>query len=307
MNTDLNIRQLIDQYLAESDFMPSTLRTYNEVLHYFWRWATTNNIDIRNPQRSDIISWKRHLRIKGNMPSTIDLYTSSLKGFFRWLEQEGIYKNITSNLKSESRERNYKKSILFPDQIKKILTDIDTRTLIGKRDIALITTIYINGLRRIEAQRITLSDINTVESTISIQGKGFNDKTKIPVPKQNMELINQYIQARIDSGEDVKDTSHLFVSYVRYNVFPQPLQPESVSKIIKKRMKDSGFDNDTLTAHSLRHSAAVQLLEKGQTLYDVSIFLRHRSTDTSRLYTRYMEEKKAANKLIRLTLNNDII
>ena len=307
MNTQLNIKQLIEQYLAETDFMPTTLRTYGEVLYYFWRWATANGIDINNPRRSDVIQWKRYLRDeKGNKPSTIDLYISSLKGFFRWLEQEGIYKNIASNIRSENRQKSLRKRILLPEQIKKILSDIDTTTLIGKRDKALITTIYTNGLRRIEAQRIKLADIDTSDNMISIQGKGHNDKIRVPVADQNIELINDYIQARVDSGENVNNDSPLFVSYVNHNIFPPALKPDSISAIIKQRIKASGYHGEGITAHSLRHSIAVQILEKGNSLYDVTVFLRHKSADTSRIYTRYIEEKKAANRAIRISMTNDI-
>jgi site-specific recombinase XerD len=305
MQTDRSIRQLVTQYLSEKDFSDTTLVTYSYVLHYFFTWLAKNNLPIRQPSRSDIIRWKRELKASGKSTCTIDLYIVSLKGFFNWLEDLGIYSNIIKNVRIETRHKQFKKKILAPDQVKQLMQSIPSETIIDMRDRALINLIYTCGLRRIEAHRLNMSDLT--DTTIAIQGKGYQDKVKVAIGDQAFNLISDYLHARLNNGEDVNDKSPVFLSHRSNATKPIRINPRTISYIVRQRLDQAALLQKGISVHSLRHSAAVSLIETGHTLYEVSVFLRHSSTDTARIYTRYIEEKIAAEKRPQNVLQQGIL
>lgn len=307
MEATINLRDHIEQYLAESDFASTTLRTYSYVLNYFWYYQAKNGRQDARPTRADVISWKRHMKETGLSTCTIDLYIVSLKGFFRWLVESGLYHdNIVSNVRIETRHHHFKKRILTPDQVKHLLKSIDTSTIIGLRDRLLINLIFTCGLRRIEAQRLNLADVNTKEQTIYIQGKGYSDKTPMTITKECADMVTAYTDERTFIGELLDESSPMFVRH-NHHMFQQRLRPDTISSIVLNRMKQSELWQKGLSVHSLRHSAAVAQIENNQTLYEVSVFLRHKSADTSRNYTRYVEGKMIANKRAQNLLQKQIL
>lgn len=295
MNTTKTITQLIRQYLAEKDFSDTTLRTYSYVLEYFFRYLAREQRPENHPTRSDIISYKRHLKARGLSTCTIDLYVVSLKGFFRWLHESNIYDNIVTSIRIETRHQQFKKKILSPPEIKQLINSIDTTTIIGLRDRLLINLIFTCGLRRIEAHRLNLSDVDTGAGFVRIQGKGYNDKIPVSISPETITMINDYITERLNTGEDIQPASPLFIQH-NGHMFRDRLMPDGISNRVAMAMKHAQVWQKGLSVHSLRHSAAVSLIENNASLYEVSIFLRHRNTDTSRHYTRYIEQKIAAQK-----------
>jgi integrase/recombinase XerD len=289
MNTTLTIRQLIDKYLSERDFSDTTLITYRKVLPYFFNYLGAG---MGTPQKSDVIAFKRDLKKRGLSTSTVDLYIVSLKGLFRWLHENGIYDNIVGAVRIETRQPYFKKKILAPDQVKTLISAIEATDLLGIRDRAMINLMYTCGLRCIEISRLNLCDLDITTGTLMVQGKGFTSKIPAAVAPETSALITDYIQARLDAGEDVTSDSPMFISQWTGHLLPVRLPANAVGTVIKSRMKKAGFETPGMSAHSLRHSAAVSLIKSGATLYDVSIFLRHSNVETSRRYTLFIEQEK---------------
>ena len=296
MNTAKPISKLIEQYLSERDFTDTTLETYRKVLPYFFYYLRRNDEDVDRPKRSDIISYKRELKARGLSTSTIDLYLVSLKGYFRWLSENDYYDNIVGKVRIETRHRHFRKKILESSQVKQLIGSVDTSKVIGIRDKAMINLMYTCGLRRIEIHRLNLSDLDPSTNTLYVQGKGYTDRTPVSIMPATSDLIADYVQARIDAGEEVDNQSPMFVAHTSRNLFPVRLTAKSISALVRGRMEKAGLHTQGLSAHSLRHSAAVALIESGSSLYEVSIFLRHSSMDISRHYTRYIEQKLASQK-----------
>lgn len=257
----MSLRNHIEQYLAERDFAPTTLRVYSYVLNYFWYYLAQKDRANVKPTRADIIAWKRHLKESRKSTCTIDLYMVSLKGFFRWLVESGLYHdNIVSNVRIETRHHHFKKKILTPAQVKHLINSIDTSTIIGLRDRLLINLIYTCGLRRIEAQRLSLADVDTEKEIIYLQGKGYNDLTPFNITTDCAGMITAYLDERTNQDENLDSTSPLFVRH-NHHMFQQRLRPDTISHIVLDRMKVAGLWRKGLSVHSLRHSAAVAYIE----------------------------------------------
>lgn len=285
---------LISDYLAQRDLMPSTLHIYGYVLRYWFRYLVREGIQPAQVRKSDIIAYKRHLFDKGLRPATVDLYINGIKGFYRWqAEVDERYRNITTGIRNESWTKSFRRDPISVDDIHKLLNSISGTTLIERRDLALVCLLYFNALRVIEAIRINIGDIDMAARRIAIRGKGRRDKQWVEIDDWVCNAIEDYLQAKSAAGESLHDEDPLFIAYgsCRPNEVRR-LKRRYVSMLLSRRMKEAGVKTPRVSAHSLRHSAAVHMIEEGSDLYAVTLFLRHTNANTSRLYTHYAEERK---------------
>lgn len=275
------------QFIEFIDAKPRTIETYTRALRRFFEYLYLN--DIQQPTRSDILVFRDKLK-KTLKPTTVQNYITTVRLFFQWTEQEGLYKNIASHIKGATLDREHKKDYLTSDQVKTILKNIDRSTIKGLRDYAILVLMTTGGLRTIEVTRATLEDLRTLGNTTAlyIQGKGKDEKTeyvKIQVPVE--EAIRSYLKER----GSVKMTDPLFASLSNNNRGCK-LTTRSISEIVKTRMKDAGYDNERLTAHSLRHTAVTLSLLGGNTLQEVQQFARHANITTTQIYAHNLDRAK---------------
>jgi site-specific recombinase XerD len=286
--------QLIDQYLAQRDLMATTLHIYKYVLRWWFRYLVNNGIKPAEVKKADIIGYKRHLFSRGLRSATVDLYINGIKGFYRWMaETDEQYRNITTGIRNEKRIRQFRRDPLTIDQVRQLIGSIPTEGLINIRDRAIVCLLYFNALRVVEAIRLDIGDIDLANMRIAILGKGRKEKQWVQINDITANAIEDYIQAKHNAGEEWDDNDPLFIAYWNRNRNEvRRLRRQSVSMIMSERLRVTGIKTDRISAHSLRHSAAVHMIESGKDLYAVTLFLRHTNANTSRLYTHFTEEKK---------------
>lgn len=291
MNTTLTIQSLIGKYLLDRDIASTSRVTYGYILSYFFRYLIKQNKDPRLPSRADIISYKEHLVFDCKSEYTIDLYINALKGFFYWLAEQGYYSNISTGIKNIKRTRGFKKMPLTVANMNTLLSSIDRDTVCGKRDYAMIMLSLTAGLRVIELSRLRISDLAPDEVTIQRKGSITPNQT-ISICSKMHHAIEDYITARLENDEPIENSSPLFATHSLRSKVRKPIHAREVSRIIKDRLHTAGIRNKKISAHSLRHTAAVQLLESGEALTTIQRFLGHNSVNTTQLYTAYGEIKK---------------
>ena len=273
--------ELVQRWISFAGIRPTSQITYTKALKQLFKYFRENQIV--NPTRDDLLDWKAQLSEKLK-PSSLQLYLVAAKLFFRFLEQEGIYRNISDNIKGTKLDHEHKKEALTIKQCKDILSVINIFTDKGLRDRAIIALMMTAGLRTIEVVRANIEDIhNFGEHTyLSVQGKGHDEKAaKIMIASQVYEFIKEYLDTR--SNRNVREP--LFVSTSRRN-FNQRLETQTISRLVKSVMRDVGI------AHSLRHTAATQALLNGVSLTQVQQILRHSNINTTLIYSHHLERLK---------------
>jgi integrase/recombinase XerC len=269
------------------DAKPKTVETYSKAIKQFLIFLKDN--DINAPQREDVIRYRDQLK-ESHKPTTVQGYLMAVKLFFQWTEQEGIYPNIANRIKGAKLDPEHKKDYLTTKQVNKVLNSIDTASLNGLRDYAVLALMVTSGLRTIEVSRANIEDLRTVaDSTVLyIQGKGRDEKTdyvKLAEPVE--DAVRAYLQAR---GHAEKE-SPLFASIANRNN-GERMTTRSISRIVKDRLIEAGFDSDRLTAHSLRHTAATLNLLNGGTVEETKQLLRHSNINTTLIYSHALERAK---------------
>lgn len=165
------------------------------------------------------------------------------------------------------------------EQIEQLFAAFDRNSAVGRRDFAIAHLLVDLGLRAGEVPRLTLEDINWRQGTIQVHGKG-RRVDLLPLPTALGRAITQYLRHGRPST-----TSR--VLFMRHRApLDAPITAAIVRKIICSAARRCGIAALTHGPHRLRHTAAQRLLQNGATLKTVADFLRHRSLDTTKIYSK---------------------
>jgi len=240
-------------------------------------------------KRQDILNFKNKLIDAKLKNTTSSLYIIVIRRLFSWLTIEKyIEHDISQNIKSLKISREHKKDALTVEQVKEVLQKIDTTSIQGKRDYALILLAITTGLRIIEIQRADIQDIREIggQAVLFIQGKGKTDRAAyVKLPEKTLEAIGKYLKIRKIGGKV------LFASHSNFKK-GERMHVGSISRLIKTALREAKLDSDRLTAHSLRHTAATINLIAGGSLEETQELLRHSNINTTIIYTQHIKRMK---------------
>ncbi len=305
-STQERLKSLLEDFLTAQDVAPASRRTYRSALLQFFNWFTPQAI--ANPNRETILAFKEWLDKKGLQPFTRANYLVAVRRFFEWAEGMKYYPNIAKGIKGARRLiRAHQKSSFTLTQMQKLLSSINQDDLEGLRDFALINLLFRTGLRLIEIKRALVSDLEAQEPNTSqdliqgeeqdlilesallwIRGKGRDGKDDfVVVTPDALKPILTYLEKR-----SLKTSNEpLFASLSDRN-FGKMLTTNSLSRLIKKRLRCAGFDSKRFTAHSLRHTFGVMAITAGASLYEVQLAMRHTAPTTTEIYLGDIERTK---------------
>lgn len=248
--------------------------------------------------------------------TTVCAYMQSVKAFFSWTESRGIYPNITQRVRLPRIARTHKKDALKAADVVAIEDSIKARaaskeaaagdakkdragraaraTEQGARDYAMFVLSVNAGLRTVEISRANVKDLETIggQSYLYVWGKGHAEAdTKVPISHTARAAIDDYLAIRASSAAG---NTPLFVATGNRSGGKR-MQPKTVSTIIKKAMKDAGYNSDRLTAHSLRHTTAAMVLQvTHNNIYETQAALRHTTPVITQKYLDELENEKRA-------------
>jgi integrase/recombinase XerC/integrase/recombinase XerD len=281
-NTALAIsptEQIIKRYISSLDVKPRSKDTYRKGIKHFVEWLEAH--DITSPSRADILEYKADM-LKEYTACTVSSYLTAVKSFYTYLEGEKITPNIAAGIKGAKHQKGFRKDALTAKQAKEIISSIDTSTIEGKRNYALVNLLIRTGLRIVEAERANIEDIRSEagEALLYIQGKGRDSKDAFVIlTESTLKPIKEYLSARGKTQE----TAPLFASHSDRNNGGR-LTTRSISRIAKEALRAAGYDDSRLTAHSMRHTAVTLSLLGGATIQEAQALARHQNINTTLIY-----------------------
>ena len=280
---------VITSFVRFLDVSPLTVKTYRAGIARLMGYLASTGVT--HPLREDIMNFKHSLSDCGCKPATVAAYLSGIRRFFDWCEAEGLYPNITRGIKAPKLDKGHKRDFLPAEGLQAMMRGVDTNTLEGKRNYAILALMITGGLRTIEVIRADVEDLSTVggEPVLFIQGKGRSDKKDfVKLTREVLNAIREYLSAR---GR-VHRSAPLFASLSRRNRGGR-LTTRTISGIAKASMVKAGYSSDRLTAHSLRHSAVTLALMSGQSLAEVQYFARHSNISTTMIYAHHIDRLRS--------------
>lgn len=287
------------------DRADTTQAGYNVTVRAFLEWIATEGI--MHPEREDIVSYRQWLltphpsRKTGEVitfsADTAARYFRGCKMFFAFLEDQGLYKDITKNVRSpQTKIKEFKRDSLEREDILRILESIDTTTEAGKRDYCIILTCVSCGTRIIELQRANIGSIENHggERRFYIHGKGHLEAdTYKKIEAELWNALDDYLTTRGTRNPDAP----LFAA-VKSNAKPGGgrLTEPSISRIVKTVLKNAGYDSRRIVPHSLRHTSVTLDRKAGASLEEASEHARHSSIVITQRYDHSLKKEAAKDE-----------
>jgi integrase/recombinase XerC len=171
--------------------------------------------------------------------------------------------------------------LLRVDEVIRLLDGIPVHAPLGIRDRAMFETLYGGGLRVGELVGLELSDLDFDAELVRVRGKGRRERLS-PIGRMAMGWITNYLPLRLPKREP---EPALFL-----NRHGTRLTSRSVGRLLEDHLARVGLVSDA-SPHTLRHSFATHLLDRGADLRSVQELLGHRSLNTTQIYTHVTKER----------------
>jgi integrase/recombinase XerC len=215
----------------------------------------------------------------GYAKTSIARHLASLRSFFRFGQREGWTKTNTAKPLRNPRKGRSLPHFLSAEEIQRLLDAPSTRDPMGLRDGAILETMYSAGLRVSEVVGLNESDIDFESGVLRVRGKGRRERMT-PIGSYALRALQRWLPLRkLHAKEPAGAAAPVFV-----NKFGRRLTTRSVARMLEKYLKLTDLDRRT-TPHSLRHSFATHLLDRGADIRSVQELLGHKSLVTTQIYT----------------------
>jgi integrase/recombinase XerC len=220
------------------------------------------------------------LHEQGYAKSTVARRITAVRSWCRFLCRQGtLTANPADGLRGPRQDKKLP-HFLSEEALQTLLAAPHADTPSGLRDRAILEVLYSAGLRVSELTGLNLSDLDLDSGLATVRGKGKRERLALLGP-QALEALGRWLAARgalqRPGRSAAKDAVFLSVKGTR-------LTPRSVGRLLEKYLAQAGLDPRT-SPHSLRHSFATHLLDRGADIRSVQELLGHRSLGTTQIYT----------------------
>jgi len=279
-----SISSFLADLRAERQASSHTLRSYHDDMEIFTRYLEENQKEGSDPTIVNPARLRRYsawLNGQGYAASTIARRLASLRSFYRYLRRQGtVTTDPTSGLRNPKQPQRLPRLLRIDDVIR-LLDAIPVHTALGVRDRAMLETLYGGGLRVSELVGLNLDDIDFESDLVRVRGKGRRERLS-PIGPMAIRWIHHYLPIR-----QPKSAGEQAVFLNRYGT---RLTTRSVGRLLEDHLARAGLTS-AASPHTLRHSFATHLLDRGADLRSVQELLGHRNLTTTQIYTHVTQDR----------------
>jgi integrase/recombinase XerD len=210
--------------------------------------------------------------------SATQFFVAGLRSFLRFCFIEGLVEADLSQAAlpvTGRRRSSLPRGITKPDA-NALLACCDRRSVVGRRDYAVIITVLRLGLRASEVAGLRLDDIDWRAGELVVCGKGARSD-RLPLPADVGRSIASYLQR----GRPRSNRREVFL---RARAPFGPIAPGTVSSTVRRACRRAGVAE--VGAHRLRHTVACEMVSAGVPLVQIAQVLRHHSLQSTAIYAR---------------------
>ena len=283
MNIVMAIEDFINYCIFEKGLSDRTKESYEYDLKVYRLFLEEKGIcDVLDIKTEDIENFLKFRNYSNENTATIAHNLTVIKGFHSYLLKTNIVKkDVAENISRPKLRKQLPKALSIEDVDK--LLDIKLNTFYDYRNKAMLELIYGSGLRVSELINLDTYSIDYTNCIIRITGKGKKDRI-VPIGEYSMYYINKYLEVRSFMLKK-EHTDALFL-----NNHGKRMTRQGFFKNLKSILRQQGLDED-IHPHTLRHSFATHLLEKGADLRSIQELLGHSDIATTRIYTHISDNK----------------
>ena len=282
----MKLKDLITKFasylLTEKRVSQNTFIAYTQDLAQFQVFCDQRKLLIENIQRTHLSDFLLYLNERGLSARSLARKIATLKGFFAWTEQRYALEDYAKELTSPKIKKALPEYLSLQELEKLFDAAEKDQSLMGKRNTMMLYLMYATGMRVSELISLKIAHMQRDTAMIVIEGKRGRQRL-VPIIDRLMNNLGTYIdQTRpvLLSGFGASD--YLFP--VIYGKKVKALTRQAFWAIIKQMWKKAGIQRP-ISPHTLRHSFATHMLNKGANLRSLQMMLGHEQLTTVQIYT----------------------
>lgn len=274
----------INYLIVEKGLSKNTIEAYNrDILGLINHLSAMGISDIGVVAPLDIVKYIGKLRDGGISPRSTARKLTAIRMFYRFLNAEGYIKSNPTLLVELPKGISRLPKAISLEMVDILLSAPDTKKPLGLRDKAMLEVLYATGLRVSELVSLKVGDVNLNVGYLMAFGKGSKERV-VPIGESAQQWVKNYIsdgRPKLYKGQ----SEYLFI-----NRSGKAITRQGFWKAIKSYAKKAKI-TASITPHTLRHSFATHLLERGADLRSVQMMLGHADISTTQIYTHVTTER----------------
>jgi integrase/recombinase XerC len=218
---------------------------------------------------------------------------SCLRSFFKFLHKlKLIPANPVVGLHTPKLERKLP-NFLYEPEIWRLLKRPDQATPLGQRDRTLLELLYATGLRASELVGLNVMDVDYSGGWVTVLGKGRKERF-VPVGSEALGALKEYLENVRPRLAAKGPAAAQELPWHRQPLFLNRsgtrLTDRSLRRVLERYVNEMAVLR-RVTPHTIRHSFATHLLEKGADLRSIQEMLGHASLSTTQIYTHVTKKR----------------
>ena len=272
------LKLFLDHLSIERGLSLNTLSAYRNDLGRYFQFLAKRNLSLAKVNKDDLRSFMMTQKENGLAARSISRGLATLRSFHQFLTQEGYLKEDPTVLLESPKLWRKLPEVLSIEEVGKLLETSSGRDWMALRDRAILETLYATGLRISEIATLKLEDLHLDVGFLRCFGKGGKERI-VPLGREAIRAIRRYLERSRPKLSRGKEKNFLFLSRLG-----RKLSRQSLWKVVQKSARAARIQK-RITPHTLRHSFASHMLERGADLRVVQEMLGHADISTTQLYT----------------------
>ena len=283
--TDRLLDEFLNHLTVEKGLSKNTIEAYSRDIIKYFTFLEKTNVQPLKADSNHIVSFLSELKKNGISARSYTRNLVALRMFYKFLLKKGSISAMpTANIDMPKLAKRLPQS-LSVEEVERLVEAPEAKKPLGLRDKAMLETLYATGMRVSELVSVKLNDLNLQTGYIVTYGKGSKERI-VPIG----ETATAYITGYINSARPVllkgRSSEHLFIT-----ARGKRLTRQTFWVIIKKYALLAGIPINKAKPHTIRHSFATHLLERGADLRSIQTMLGHADISTTQIYTHVRAER----------------
>ncbi len=282
------IKEYLRHLALRRNYSPHTVAAYGRDLREFESfikdYQSEDRVRLDSIDRLTVRSWLAWLSRSGRAKTTINRKLAAVKSFLAFLHRQGFIESNPGvsirSLKTERRLPRY----LSNEQAAALMESFGRKDLRGACATAMIELFYSSGLRLSELVELNISSYDPARRMVRVMGKGSKERL-VPVGSAAAEAIEDYLKERKRLFGTPEPGDALFVGRSGKRI-----DRRQVQRLVAEACRRAGISRGP-SPHTLRHSFATHLLDRGAELVAIREMLGHESLSTTQKYTHVSVER----------------
>ena len=279
-----HIAAFLNYARVERGLSPNTIAAYRSDLHGFSAYAAKRSLASDDVDREAVVAFLGELYKAGLDSRSVARHLVTVRSFFRFLRQEKLIGRDPTEQIDLPRVWKRLPKFLSVEEVERLLAQPNETTPEGRRDRAMLEVLYATGLRVSELVNLKVNDVESDAGVLRCLGKGSKERL-VPVGKAATRALRDYLAQGRPQFLKRRASPYLFLSRRGERMTRQRFWQ------ILRAYGRAGRLRAGLTPHTLRHSFATHLLERGADLRSVQLLLGHADIATTQIYTHVTQER----------------